>query len=185
MGLTIAQKIIRDHLDLRRNDPRQRNRRCALTRRSRRTPPAPWRTSNLKRWAFRASARSCPSPISTTTPCSPGLKTPTTTAIFSPSREKYGICFSRPGNGICHQVHLERFGKPGKTLIGSDSHTPTGGGIGHAGHGRGRPGRGRGHGRRRVLHHHAQNVQGEPDRQAAARGSARRMSAWKFCACCP
>ena len=38
--------------------------------------------------------------------------------------------FSRPGNGICHQVHLERFGKPGKTLIGSDSHTPTGGGIG-------------------------------------------------------
>ncbi len=43
---------------------------------------------------------------------------------------KYGIRFSRPGNGICHQVHLERFGKPGKTLIGSDSHTPTGGGIG-------------------------------------------------------
>lgn len=40
------------------------------------------------------------------------------------------IRFSRPGNGICHQVHLERFGKPGKTLIGSDSHTPTGGGIG-------------------------------------------------------
>ena len=43
---------------------------------------------------------------------------------------KHGIWFSRPGNGICHQVHLERFGKPGKTLIGSDSHTPTGGGIG-------------------------------------------------------
>jgi len=44
--------------------------------------------------------------------------------------KKHGIRFSRPGNGICHQVHLERFGKPGKTLIGSDSHTPTGGGIG-------------------------------------------------------
>ncbi len=43
---------------------------------------------------------------------------------------KHGVWFSRPGNGICHQVHLERFGKPGKTLIGSDSHTPTGGGIG-------------------------------------------------------
>lgn len=41
-----------------------------------------------------------------------------------------GILFSRPGNGICHQVHLERFGAPGKTLLGSDSHTPTGGGIG-------------------------------------------------------
>ncbi|MGI6267546.1 MAG: aconitate hydratase [Acutalibacteraceae bacterium] len=44
--------------------------------------------------------------------------------------KKRGILFSRPGNGICHQVHLERFGIPGKTLIGSDSHTPTGGGMG-------------------------------------------------------
>lgn len=44
--------------------------------------------------------------------------------------KKRGISFSRPGNGICHQVHLERFGIPGKTLIGSDSHTPTGGGLG-------------------------------------------------------
>ena len=43
---------------------------------------------------------------------------------------KHGVHFSRPGNGICHQVHLERFGIPGKTLIGSDSHTPTAGGIG-------------------------------------------------------
>lgn len=44
--------------------------------------------------------------------------------------KKYGLVFSRPGNGICHQLHLERFGIPGKTLLGSDSHTPTGGGIG-------------------------------------------------------
>lgn len=44
--------------------------------------------------------------------------------------KKYGVVYSKPGNGICHQLHLERFGKPGKTLIGSDSHTPTGGGIG-------------------------------------------------------
>lgn len=43
---------------------------------------------------------------------------------------KHGVYYSRPGNGICHQVHYERFGKPGKTLIGSDSHTPTGGGLG-------------------------------------------------------
>lgn len=43
---------------------------------------------------------------------------------------KHGVKFSRPGNGICHQVHLERFGIPGKTLIGSDSHTPTAGGLG-------------------------------------------------------
>jgi aconitate hydratase len=44
--------------------------------------------------------------------------------------EKYGIYFSRPGNGICHQVHLERFARPGRTLLGSDSHTPTAGGVG-------------------------------------------------------
>ncbi|MCY6484348.1 aconitate hydratase [Clostridium aestuarii] len=44
--------------------------------------------------------------------------------------KKHGIYFSKPGNGICHQVHLERFGVPGQTLLGSDSHTPTGGGIG-------------------------------------------------------
>ncbi len=51
--------------------------------------------------------------------------------------KKHGIRFSRPGNGICHQVHLERFGVPGKTMIGSDSHTPTAGGIGMLGMGAG------------------------------------------------
>ena len=51
--------------------------------------------------------------------------------------KKHGIRFSRPGNGICHQVQLERFSKPGKTLIGSDSHTPTAGGIGMLGMGAG------------------------------------------------
>ena len=51
--------------------------------------------------------------------------------------KKHGIYFSRPGNGICHQLHLERFGIPGKTLIGSDSHTPTGGGIGRLAFGAG------------------------------------------------
>ncbi len=51
--------------------------------------------------------------------------------------KKHGVRFSRPGNGICHQVHLERFSRPGKTLIGSDSHTPTAGGIGMLGMGAG------------------------------------------------
>ena len=51
--------------------------------------------------------------------------------------KKHGVRFSRPGNGICHQIHLERFGVPGKTLIGSDSHTPTAGGIGMLGMGAG------------------------------------------------
>ncbi len=51
-------------------------------------------------------------------------------AFLQSAASRFGVYFSRPGNGICHQVHLERFGKPGKTLLGSDSHTPTGGGIG-------------------------------------------------------
>ncbi|MGN0844587.1 MAG: aconitate hydratase [Kiritimatiellia bacterium] len=51
-------------------------------------------------------------------------------AYLQSNAQRYGIVFSRAGNGICHQLHLERFGVPGKTLIGSDSHTPTGGGIG-------------------------------------------------------
>ncbi len=50
---------------------------------------------------------------------------------------RFGVWFSRPGNGICHQVHLERFGAPGKTLLGSDSHTPTAGGLGMLGIGAG------------------------------------------------
>ncbi|NLL52765.1 MAG: aconitate hydratase [Peptococcaceae bacterium] len=51
-------------------------------------------------------------------------------AFLQSCASRFGVYFSRPGNGICHQVHLERFGKPGQTLLGSDSHTPTGGGIG-------------------------------------------------------
>lgn len=51
-------------------------------------------------------------------------------AYLMSAARRYGAIFSKPGNGICHQLHLERFGKPGKTLLGSDSHTPTGGGIG-------------------------------------------------------
>ena len=66
----------------------------------------------------------------TTTPCSPASKTRTTHKYIGSVAKKHGIYYSKAGNGICHQVHLERFGAPGKTLIGSDSHTPTGGGIG-------------------------------------------------------
>ncbi len=75
--------------------------------------------------------------------------------------KKHGIYFSRPGNGICHQVHLERFGKPGKTLIGSDSHTPTGGGIGMLAIGAGGLD---------VAHHYAQDGQSQPHRQALSVG---------------
>ena len=64
---------------------------------------------------------------------------------------KYGIVYSKAGNGICHQVHLERFGKPGKTLLGSDSHTTTGGGIGMIAIGAGGLGCRSCDGRRRIL----------------------------------
>lgn len=59
-----------------------------------------------------------------------GFENPDDHRFIRTIAKKHGIYFSRPGNGICHQVHLERFGIPGKTLIGSDSHTPTGGGLG-------------------------------------------------------
>ena len=59
-----------------------------------------------------------------------GFENPDDHRYIQSVAKKHGIYFSRPGNGICHQVHLERFGIPGKTLIGSDSHTPTGGGLG-------------------------------------------------------
>ena len=79
---------------------------------------------------------------------------------------KHGIYFSKPGNGICHQVHLERFGKPGKTLLGSDSHTPTGGGIGMLAIGAGGL-----DGWRCVLSGYAQGLPCEPDRQAFPLGN--------------
>ena len=51
-------------------------------------------------------------------------------AFIKSVAKRHGVLFSKPGNGICHQLHLENYGKPGKTLLGSDSHTPTGGGMG-------------------------------------------------------
>jgi aconitate hydratase len=51
-------------------------------------------------------------------------------AFIQSVAKRHGVLFSKPGNGICHQLHLENYGKPGKTLLGSDSHTPTGGGLG-------------------------------------------------------
>ena len=76
--------------------------------------------------------------------------------------KKHGVYFSRPGNGICHQVHLERFGKPGATLLGSDSHTPTGGGLGMlaigAGNRRWRLGCCGSYGRRPLLSDDARNL---------------------------
>ena len=94
-----------------------------------RTQQAPWPIWNLKPWAYRESDGAFRGYIDHNTLQS-GFENADDHRFIQSMAKKYGLYFSRPGNGICHQVHLERFGKPGKTLIGSDSHTPTGGGIG-------------------------------------------------------
>ena len=83
---------------------------------------------------------------------------------------KHGVWFSRPGNGICHQVQLERFSIPGETLLGSDSHTPHLRRGGHACDRRRWAGRGRGHGRRAVLPHDAEGLPRGAHGQAAPDG---------------
>ena len=95
---------------------------------------------------------------------------------------KHGIWFSRPGNGICHQVHLERFSVPGQTLLGSDSHTPTCGAAWHARHRRGRPGRRGGHGRRRVLSDHARRSATSCSPESSTPWSPPRTSSSRSCA---
>ena len=130
MGETLAQKIIRAHLLHGDMTPGSE---IALRIDQTLTQDATGTMAYLEFEAMGIAARQDRAdrwPMSTTTRCSPALKTRTTTVTSRPCAKKHGIYFSRPGNGICHQVHLERFGMPGKTLIGSDSHTPTGGGIG-------------------------------------------------------
>ncbi len=87
---------------------------------------------------------------------------------------KYGIYFSRPGNGICHQVQLERFGVPGETLLGSDSHTPTAGGLGMLAIGAGGLDVAAAMAGPAVLSAHAAHRACQADRQASSRGSRPR-----------
>ena len=125
---------------------------CASTRHSHRTPRAPWHIWNMRPWASPVCTRSFRVAYIDHNTLQSGFMNADDHRFIRTIAKKIGVRYSRPGNGICHQVHLERFAKPGKTLIGSDSHTPTAGGIGMPCHGCGRSGRGRGHGRRRVLY---------------------------------
>lgn len=111
-----------------------------------------------------------------------GFENPDDHLFIQTIAKKYGVYFSRPGNGICHQVHLERFGIPGKTLIGSDSHTPTGGGLGMLAFGAGRHGRRGGDGGRRVLYHDAKNAESQSDGQTPSLRDGEGRPVWKFCA---
>jgi aconitate hydratase len=83
--------------------------------------------------------------------------------------QKFGVVLSRAGNGICHQVHLERFGKPAKTLIGSDSHTPTCGALGMIA-----IGCRAGYGRKTILSDLSQSYQNQPYQQTQAVGFSQR-----------
>lgn len=129
MGLTIAQKIVKKHLVEGEMTPGSE---IALKIDQTLTQDA---TGTMAYLEFEAigvprvkTERSVAYVDHNTLQC--GFENPDDHLYIQTVAKKHGIYFSRPGNGICHQVHLERFGIPGKTLIGSDSHTPTGGGIG-------------------------------------------------------
>ncbi|MGN1001194.1 MAG: aconitate hydratase [Oscillospiraceae bacterium] len=129
MGLTIAQKIIKDHLVAGEMIPGQE---IGLRIDQTLTQDA---TGTMAYLEFETmgidrvrTERSVAYIDHNTLQC--GFENPDDHRYIQSVAEKHGIWFSRPGNGICHQVHLERFSRPGKTLIGSDSHTPTGGGVG-------------------------------------------------------
>ncbi len=129
MGLTIAQKIIKEHLV---SGEMKQGEEVALRLDQTLTQDA---TGTMAYLEFESmgiprvrTEKSIAYIDHNTLQC--GFENADDHQFISSIAKKHGIYFSRPGNGICHQVHLERFGKPGKTLIGSDSHTPTGGGIG-------------------------------------------------------
>ncbi len=129
MGMTIAQKIIRSHLISGDMTPGSE---IALRIDQTLTQDA---TGTMAYLEFETmgidrvrTERSVAYIDHNTLQC--GFENPDDHRYIQSVAAKHGIWFSRPGNGICHQVHLERFGIPGRTLIGSDSHTPTGGGLG-------------------------------------------------------
>ena len=129
MGLTIAQKIIREHLVSGTMEPGQE---IALRIDQTLTQDATGTMAYLEFETMgipRVRTELSVAYVDHNTLQS-GFMNADDHRFIQSAAKKFGLKFSRPGNGICHQVHLERFGKPGKTLIGSDSHTPTGGGIG-------------------------------------------------------
>ena len=129
MGLTIAQKIIKDHLVKGSMVPGEE---VALRIDQTLTQDATGTMAYLEFEAMgvdRVKTKKSVAYIDHNTLQS-GFENADDHRYIQSVAKKHGIYFSRPGNGICHQVHLERFGVPGMTLIGSDSHTPTGGGIG-------------------------------------------------------
>lgn len=129
MGLTIAEKIIKEHLiegDMVRGQEIALKIDQTLTQDATGTMAyLEFETMNLDRVKTQLSVAY----IDHNTLQS-GFENADDHIFIQSMAKRYGLYFSRPGNGICHQVHLERFGIPGRTLIGSDSHTPTGGGLG-------------------------------------------------------
>lgn len=129
MGLTVAEKIIRSHLVSGEARPGEE---IALQVDQTLTQDATGTMAYLEFEALdipRVRTRLSVSYVDHNTLQS-GFENADDHRFLQSFASKYGIYFSRPGNGICHQVHLERFSRPGEVLIGSDSHTPTGGGLG-------------------------------------------------------
>ena len=129
MGLTLAEKILRDHLV---DGEFEKNKEIGIKIDQTLTQDATGTMAYLEFLAIgipRVKTERSVAYIDHNTLQS-GFENADDHRFIGSVAKKHGIYFSRPGNGICHQVHLERFGAPGKTLIGSDSHTPTGGGIG-------------------------------------------------------
>ena len=129
MGYTIAEKIIRNHLT---EGDLKRGRQIALKIDQTLTQDATGTMAYLQLEALHVDQVKTEKSVAYIdhNTLQSGFMNADDHRYIASVAKKHGIYFSRPGNGICHQVHLERFAKPGKTLIGSDSHTPTAGGIG-------------------------------------------------------
>ncbi|MBD3306004.1 aconitate hydratase [candidate division KSB3 bacterium] len=127
--MTIAQKILRQHL---RSGTMQRGERIAIQIDQTLTQDATGTMVYLQFESLGLEQVNLPLAVSYVDHNTNQLdfKNPDDHAFLKTAAARYGAYFSKPGNGICHQVNLERFGKPGATLLGADSHTPTGGGIG-------------------------------------------------------
>ena len=129
MGLTLTEKIIRAHLvegEMRRGEPISLRIDQTLTQDATGTMAyLELEAMGVERVKTELSVAYVDHNMLQT-----GFENPDDHRYLQSVAAKHGVRFSRPGNGICHQVHLERFAAPGKTLIGSDSHTPTAGGLG-------------------------------------------------------
>ncbi len=129
MPQNLANKILTEHLVEGRLIPGAGDRDRASTTPCCRTRPAPWPCSSSRRSVWTGSGRNFPPSTSITICSQTDFKNADDHRYLQTASARFGIHFSRPGNGISHQVHMERFGRPGLTMLGADSHTPGAAGV--------------------------------------------------------